>query len=394
MVPAPALMFQEIPQQPYMGKRWCLEAECCFHKFFLGVECRSFPECPATWRRCRFHPEPPMTFFLFNEYRTHISSDPSPLLWGVPQGSIIGPLLFICYTAPIQDIIHAHGFSTMIYADDTQLYISMKSSDRDQVMKNLEICLQDVKNWMNSYHLVLNDSKMEVLHVSSNFRLCKEISPIMTHSAQVKPSTSVRDLGIVIDRHLTMREHINIICRNASLALRRIGQIRSFLNNATTEILVHAFVTSLLDNCNSLLYGVPDKDLTKLQRIHNSAARIVSKSKKQNHITPILAELHWLPIKARIQYKIILLTFNAVHGFAPHYISELVSPYKPTRSLRSSTQQLLQVPQQRTKTYGERTFVYSAPTLWNSLPHALRSLTKLEPFKKLLKTHLYKKCFM
>ena len=83
----------------------------------------------------------------------------------------------------------------------------------------------------------------------------------MIHSAQVKPSTSVRDLGIVIDRHLTMREHINIICRNASLALRRIGKIRSFLNKATTEILVHAFVTSFLDNCNSLLYGVPDKDL-------------------------------------------------------------------------------------------------------------------------------------
>ena len=104
---------------------------------------------------------------------------------------------------------------------------------------------------------------MEVLHVSSNFRPCKEISPIMTHSAQVKPSTSVRDLGIVIDRHLTMREHINIICRNASLALRRIGKIRSFLNKATTEILVHAFVTSLLDNCNSLLYGVPDQRLNK-----------------------------------------------------------------------------------------------------------------------------------
>ena len=124
-------------------------------------------------------------------------------------------------------------------------------------------------------------------------------------------------------------------------------------------------------------------DLTKRQRIKNSAARLVSRSKKQNHITPILAELQWLPIKARIQNKIILLAFNAVHGFAPHYISELVSPYKPTRSLRSSTQQLLQVPQQRTKTYGERTFVYSAPTLWNSLPHALRSQANIELFKKL-----------
>ena len=137
-----------------------------------------------------------------------------------------------------------------------------------------------------------------------------------------------------------------------------------------------------------------DKDLTKLQRILNSAARLVSRSKKQNHITPILAELHWLPIKARIQYKIILLTFNAVHGFAPHYISELVSPYKPTRSLRSSTQQLLQVPQQRTKNLVRKDFCLQCPNPLELAPACLRSQTNLELFKKLLKTHVYKKCFM
>lgn len=261
-------------------------------------------------------------------------------------------------------------------------------------MERLDSCLQEVRNWMHRNHLVLNDSKMEVLHVSSNFRPCKEISPITTNGVQVRPSTSVRDLGVIIDRHLNMREHINIVCRKASLALRRIGKIRPFLNKATTEILVHAFVSSLLDNCNSLLFGVPDKELSKLQRIQNSAARLVSRSKKQNHITPILRTLHWLPIKSRIQFKILLLTFNAVHGFSPHYISELVSPYLPARSLRSSTQHLLLVPKQKTKSYGERCFSYSAPTLWNSLPYSLRAQPNYESYKNQLKLYLFKKYFM
>ena len=182
-----------------------------------------------------------------------------------------------------------------------------------------------------------------------------------------------------------MHGHINMACRKASLALRRIGKIRPYLNKNVNEILVHAFVSSILDNCNSLLHGVPDKDVSKLRRIQNSAARLVCRSKKHNHITPILKELHRLHIKSWIHFKVLLHTFNGIHGLAPHYISELVSSYNPLRSLWSSTQQLLQVPRQRTKTYGERSFAYSGPTLWNSLPSALRSQNNPELFKKQLK---------
>ena len=89
-----------------------------------------------------------------------------------------------------------------------------------------------------------------------------------------------------------MHRHVNNICRKASLALRRIGSVRQYLNSNTTEVLVHAFVTSQLDSCNCLLLGTPEKEISKLQRIQNSAARLVSRAKKSDHITPILKHLH------------------------------------------------------------------------------------------------------
>ena len=178
---------------------------------------------------------------------------------GVPQGSVIGPVLFVCYTTPVQDIIHAHGLSCMMYADDTQLYITMKAADRVQAITKLEACLHDVRDWMRINHLILNDSKMEVLHLSSPTKRVLELPLLAIGDSQVPATKSARDLGVILDSHLSMRRHVNAICYNASLALRRLGKIRHFLCQHTTEILVHAFISSLLDNCNSLLTGLPER---------------------------------------------------------------------------------------------------------------------------------------
>ena len=191
-----------------------------------------------------------------------------------------------------------------------------------------------------------------------------------------------------------MQTHVNKVCRNASLALRKIGSIRPYLDKSSTEVLVHAFVSSLLDNCNSLLVGLPVKQVTKLQRIQNSAARLVSKSPRKEHTTPILKELHWLPIKFRIRFKILLLVFNAIHGLAPSYLSDLLSIYTPARSLRSSNQQFLHVPPQKTKNYGERSFSFIGPTFWNLLPYEIRTQSNPNIFKEQLKTYLFKKAYL
>lgn len=320
-------------------------------------------------------------------------SEPIILDWGVPQGSVTGPVLFLLYSGPIQDIIDAHGLSGMIYADDTQLYIMMKPSERSNVLARLEACIRDIKIWMAENRLMLNDNKSEVLHVTSRFTKRLHLNDINIGGSYVTPSTSVRDLGVILDDTLTMTSHVNNICRSASFAIRKIGKLRRYLDQNSAEKLVHAYVTSRLDSCNALLYGLPDKELAKLQRMQNTAARVITRTRKQDHITPVLHELHWLPVYQRIIYKILLLTFKSLSGIAPIYISELINRYEPRRTLRSSSQLLLQEQTFRTATYGKRSFAVCAPRLWNSLPLHIRSSTSIGQFKSQLKTHLFNRAY-
>ncbi len=153
--------------------------------------------------------------------------------------------------------------------------------------------------------------------------------------------------------------------------------------------LVHAYMTSRLDYCNALLGGCPASLINKLQ-IQNAVARVLTRSRKYDHITPILQSLHWLPIKFRISYKLLLLTYKALNG----YITSLLLRYNPTRSLRSQNSGLLVVPRIAKSTKGGRAFSYLAPKLWNSLPDNVRGSDTLSLFKYKLKTHLFSQAFI
>ena len=155
------------------------------------------------------------------------------------------------------------------------------------------------------------------------------------------------------------------------------------------------FVLSRLDYCNSLLYGLPQAQIDKMQRVQNAAARLIFKQPKFSHITPVLFQLHWLPIKYRIEFKIQLFNFKAMHGVAPDYICKLISRKSSTRySLRFSQRIVLENPSGKIfSTLGGRTFCYAAPKLWNNLPCKISTLDSLSSFKCHLKTYLFKQAF-
>jgi len=154
--------------------------------------------------------------------------------------------------------------------------------------------------------LSCNPSKTEIIHFSSRFSKYVSISNVDIGQHTVNTSKEARNLGVVFDQHLSMSNHVNNICCSASIALRHIGRIRKYLDNSSTERLIHAFISSKLDYCNSVLYGLPSKELDKLQHIQNAAARLVSRTKKREHITLVLFNLHWLPAQYRIMFKMLL----------------------------------------------------------------------------------------
>ena len=193
-----------------------------------------------------------------------------------------------------------------------------------------------------------------------------------------------------------MLPHVNSVCKSAFYHLHHISlyisRIRKFPSSKTTEILVHAFVSSKLDYCNSLLYNVPMYVLKKLQSVQNASARLITCSRKYDHITPILSDLHWLTVNERIKFKIPLLTFEALHQQAPTYIQDLVSRYSPPKTLRSSNSLRLN-PVKIGSPVGLEPSLSPLLTYWNSLPDNIRSCDNLSTFKSLLKTYLFRKAY-
>ncbi len=191
-----------------------------------------------------------------------------------------------------------------------------------------------------------------------------------------------------------MQQHITKTCQTAYIELRRISSIRQYLTQDATKTLVSACILSKLDYCNSLLAGCSQKALRPLQQVQNSAAKLIFKARSSQHCKPLFQKLHWLPIEQRIKYKTSCLCYHVISGTAPGYLSELLSIYVPSRSLRSSADdRMFRVPRYCREKHGGRAFSFSAVQTWNSLPQSVRHRQSLLSFKSNLKTHLFREAF-
>ena len=260
----------------------------------------------------------------------------------------------------------------------------------------METCISEVKMWLYDNGLVLNESKTEatVIH-SSSLRRPIHIEHVDVCGQYVATSTIFRDLGVAIDADLSMVTQMANACKSAYCHLSRIAMARGAMTISVCKCLVHALVTSRLDYGNGMLFGLSDRLLHHLERVQRSAARVVMQLQRDDRqsITAILQHLHCLPVRKRIEYKLLLIIIMVVHkalyAGTPMYIASLPHRHSPRRTLRSGGGLFLDVPRVNLERYGRRASVCAGPTLWNSLPLELRAIQNTRQFGKLLKKCLF-----
>lgn len=320
-------------------------------------------------------------------------SEPTVCTAGVPQGSVLGPLLFTVFTSPINRIANHFGVQLQQYADDTQLYIALSHTDQSGKLK-LEECLSSLYAWFCFNGLAINPNKSEAILFGSRQRLRSfpSLSSIDLAGSAVPLSDSVKTLGVTLDSMLTFRMHVTNLCRSCFYHIRAIRHIRSALTKDMSKTLACALVSSRLDYANAIFVGISDYELHRLQRIQNSLARVVLRVPLRSSSSVLLHQLHWLPVEFRIKFKLACLTYKSLSTGTPPYLQSLLTPYIPPRCLRSSNMGLLVEPRCRT-VMGSRAFHASAPKEWNLLPLSLRCSNSLPTFKKRLKTHYFSLAF-
>ena len=260
-----------------------------------------------------------------------------------------------------------------------------------ELLHSMQSCIRDVKAWATANMLKLNDNKTELMLVTS--KRTKHLHNLPTSitigNAQISLKQSVRKLGLTLDGHLNMNEHVSNIAGTCYFELRRLASNRRFLTSTATTTLVSAFALTRIDYCSSLLFGSTLEVTSHLQRIQNYAARVIMRLPKSSSITIHLKSLHWLPVKVRSTYKIACLCYHCHSSTAPSHVTDML--HKNPLHTRSSsyTMPLLNRPAHSKATLGDRSFSFASSSVWNSIPNDVRCAPSLSSCKSRLKTYLF-----
>ena len=316
----------------------------------------------------------------------------------MPQGSAGGANFFTAYCESLPTHIPA-GVALQGFADDHFMHRSFKASSRpleDLAISTLSTAFDNTQAWMTGMRLKLNSDKTEFIIFGYRSQLEKLTTKSIDLGGTTIPVTdTVRCLGTHLDCNLRLSTHVVTKCKAALINFRRIASIRKFLDASSCETLVLSLVMSHIDYSNSILYGLPEVLISKLQRVQNMCAKLVLNCSKYSSSKEALLALHWLPVRSRISYKIICTVHRCLYGVAPNYLKDKlkIKPV-PIRTLRSAkdSEMLLDPPKLKRKTFAARSFSSAGPNLWNGLPTELRLNTNFLTFKRQLKTHLLSLC--
>ena len=315
---------------------------------------------------------------------------------GICQGTILAPILFSIYTIELYHIISNMGIQCHFYADDTQILIDVESED--QANLDFEIMFEVVTNWMSRRKLKLNAEKTECMILGNRYKLDQLASfnsIELNDSSTLSLVKKVKNLGVLFEQDLSMESQLKSVKGKAIGNLVNIARISKYIDRESKLKLVYGLVFSQVDFCNSLYAGLPNYRLRPLQMIINSSARLIVGLPRfsRERITPICIDLHFLPVKARIMFKICLLVYKTLHYEQPLYLRRLLQHSIPARPLRSGQSERLSEPIVAQSAYSDRCFTFCAPRMYNSLPDEVRHSTSLEMFKRRLKTFIFRQAY-
>jgi hypothetical protein len=330
--------------------------------------------------------------FMVNVGESYSSTQ--QLTFSVPQGSCAGPTLYSVYASTMREVI-PHGIDVHGYADDHAIktsFISGSIASETGAFQDMEDTMTKIGDWMTKNRLKMNESKTEFIIFGSRQQLNKLASrnSLNVSGTTVTTSDSIKYLGVYLDKNLNFKKQITTKCRTASYNLFRIKKVRKYLTEHACNTLVLGLVVVHLDYANGLLAGLPNVNVSRLQRIQNMAAKVVLRKRKRDSATKCLKQLHWLPVHLRINYKILVTVFKSLNNQAPQYLKDMLERPKMNSTTRSmNNPNLLAIPKTKCKIFADRSFSVAGPKLWNQLPVELRTTTSLDAFKNNLKTFLF-----